>query len=202
MKLLSIILMVSLLACGHHTSDKQVDKKDSSAIITDSLPPAGNITDSIAAPTQLASTISGLLKNKYSEEWILVNDFMANWPKDEFDYFIAPKRKTEPDYPYIATGDFNGDGQEDAAVLAVKSGTKEYQVFIISDYTSATPSFYSWKEDIDVTALSRYPKGELDGINGEKIKMEGDGIGIEYYEKSSFVLYWTGNKFKRVWTGD
>lgn len=203
MKLFTCLLLSFLISCGQKN-----------AKVKDQLPPADTVitkpdntsvkppTDSLPPVTGMENSINTLIKKKYGEQWIVVNDVTANWPKDVFDYFIKSKRKTEPDYPYIAKGDFNGDGKEDIAALINKTGSKEYQVAIILDYNSPAPAFHLWKEDIDLTAVSLYPKGELGGINGEKVKMKGDGVGIEYYETSSFVLYWTGSGFKRVWTGD
>ncbi len=201
MKLLAAFLLLLLFSCG------QKDSKDKRTTIDSVIaPPDSTIikpsADSIPAVIGMESTVNTLLKNKYGDTWVVVNDVGANWPKDVYDYFVVTKRKTDPNYPYIAKGDYNGDGKEDLAALVNKKGTKEYQVAIISDHQSLTPVFYTWKEDIDVAAVSTYPKDELNGINGEKIKMKGDGVGIEYYETSSFVLYWNGTTFKRVWTGD
>lgn len=152
--------------------------------------------------TPLAKEINGLLQEKFGGTLLLLNDSLANWPKDEFDYFIAPKRKEQPDYPYIAKGDFNGDGKEDAAALVKDTAKGKYQVAVFFGAPLDPHRILFWTEDIDVCALSTYPKGPLEGIETGKVNMKGDGIGIEYYEKSSFVLYWSGSSFKRAWTGD
>ena len=152
--------------------------------------------------TALAKEINGLLHEKFGGTMVLLNDSLANWPKDEFDYFIAPKRKDQPDYPYIVKGDFNGDGQEDAAALVKETVKGKYQVAVIFGAPLDRNRILFWTEDINVCALSTYPKGPLEGMDTGKVNMKGDGIGVEYYEKSSFVLYWNGSAFKRAWTGD
>jgi hypothetical protein len=92
-----------------------------------------NASDSLprTAPTPAETEINGLLKEKFGGTLVVVNDKSANWPKDIFDYFIVPRRKDYPDYPYIANGDFNGDGLQDAAALVKNPGKEEYQVAII-----------------------------------------------------------------------
>ena len=54
-------------------------------------------------------------------------------------------------------------------------------------------------------ALSTIPNSTIEGMDGEKIKkikLKGDGINVEYFEKASFVLYWDKSSFKRIQTGD
>ena len=36
----------------------------------------------------------------------------------------------------------------------------------------------------------------------KKIKLKGDGINVEYFEKAAFVLYWDKGSFKRIQTSD
>jgi hypothetical protein len=152
--------------------------------------------------TEAAKVISGLLTQKFGDTFEIVNDSIAKWPRDVFDYFIAPKRKTEPDYPYITKGDFNGDGQQDAAALVKLKDKAAYQLAILFGSPLDKNRIQFWKEDIDICAVSLFPKGDLEGIDKPKVKMKGDGINVEYYESAAFVIYWDGKTFKRAYTAD
>lgn len=191
-----LLLTVFFFSCGQNSSTKETTTQDPTKTNTDTTK---TITPSVvdSAAIRIAEFEKKLTAST-GENWRVVTDSIAQWPKDVFDYFIASKRKESPHYPYVASGDFNADGKIDTAFLITNETKKNYQIAI----SLSIDKIVFWKEDIDLTAISKIPKTELGGINGEKIKMKGDGIEVEYYEKSSFVLYWTGNGFKRVWTSD
>lgn len=198
-----IWVLLLIAACGtkKNSPDGPSTTADSLAAITD--PAAKRTTaDSAGSPTAAAIEINSLLGQLYGDTLLVVNDIKANWPKDEFDYFIAPKRKDLPDYPYIAKGDFNGDGKEDAAALVKSSNDGKYQVAVFFGAPLSRDRVVFWNEDIDVCAVSTYPKGPLEGMESGKVNMKGDGVNIEFFERGSFVLYWDGSKFKRAQTGD
>jgi hypothetical protein len=198
MRYLPLLCLLFVIACNNQSGTKNeatsdtVTKKDTT--VTDITPPPA-----VSDPT--VQLLENMLVQQGLNDWHVVNDSTAGWPKDEFDYFIAPKRKTEPLYPYIAKSDFDADGNPDMAAL-VKSKNNQFMILIARNYHSDKAVLDQWKEDIDLCALSVFPKGDLDGIKGEKVKLKSDAIGVEYFEKSSFVVYWDGKKFKRVWTGD
>jgi hypothetical protein len=197
----SLLILLFLASCANHDNVSKKDPADTTGTgkIADSLPPA--LTDSILPTSTLQQQVSSIL-NAHMNEWVLASDSNTSWQKDEFDYFVVPKRKTDPDYPYLAKGDYDADGKVDVAALVKKRSGPQFELLIISDYQSAAPHFSTYKEDIDLCAITTYPRETLTGINGEKVKMKGDGIGVEYFEKSSFVVYWNGKGYKRVWTGD
>lgn len=208
MKLLTAIFLLILVSCGNKSEKKETtSRNDTTGTVNDKSSVKDQVTtntntDTVPKLTILGKEVDRILKSK-SSEWVLVTDATANWPKDNFDYFIAPKRKKRDfDYPYIASSDFDGDRKRDAAALVNQPGTKNYAVMIIRDMLSTNPTIYYWKDDIDVAAVSIFPKGDLDGIGGEHIKLNNNAIGIEYFETSSFVIYWDGSGWKRVWTGD
>lgn len=196
MRLIYLLVIVSFFSCGQGADKQKPLQKDplktnADTVIAAILPATDSITQTIAAFEKRVAILSG-------KNWQVVNDSIAQWSKDVFGYFIAPKRKDNPNYPYIATGDFNDDGKQDQAYLITNDARSSYQIAI-----SLNPdNIVFWKEDIDLAAISAMPKTELGGIDGSKVKMKGDGINVEYYEKSSFVLYWNGTSFKRIWTSD
>jgi hypothetical protein len=198
MRLLLASFLLVLISCNQNASKK--DNNGDTVVNRDTTSIPSHVPINTASP--LATRMRAIVSEKLGEGWAIVEDSTAGWAKDQFDYFIAPKRKSEPDYPYICQSDFDGDGKTDAAALVKKNGTKEFQLLIARDYNSPQPSIDTWKEDIDLCAVSVFPKSDLEGLEGKKVKMKADGIGIEYYETSSFVIYWTGKGFGRVWTGD
>ncbi len=209
MKLLIGFFSLLVMGCGQGSSGKKdTPGDDSLARSADTVIHLNNgqknAPDSLprTAPTTAEREINDLLKEKFGGSLVVVNDKSANWPKDVFDYFIVPQRKDHPDYPYIANGDFNGDGQQDVAALIKKTDKNEYQVAIISGSPLDKNRISFWKEDIDLCAVATYPKGELEGMEAGKVTMKGDGINVHYYETASFVVYWDGKAFKRVYTSD
>ena len=122
--------------------------------------------------------------------------------KDAFDYFIVPKRKDSPNYPYITKGDFNADGKIDIAAVVTNEKKSKYQIAIMLE----ADKILFWNEDIlEDAAISTVTKSEIEGMEGEKtkkVKLKGDGINIEYFERGSFVVYWDKVSFKRIQTGD
>ena len=122
--------------------------------------------------------------------------------KDSLDYFIVPKRKVDPNYPYITRGHLNGNNKPDIASVVTDSIKKKFRIAIFL----GQDNIKIWDEDIMIdAALSTIPKSTIEGMDGEKtkkIKLKGDGINVEYFEKASFVIYWSGTDFKRIQTGD
>lgn len=205
MRMLMLIVAVSLLSCGQSSPD---EKKE--AATTDSInkpidtarttPVVKETAPSHSAPDEAA--VNEALKAVYGNDWHVLNDQEAKWMKDAFDYFIVPKRKEDPNYPYIAKGDFNGDSKPDTAAVVTDAIKKNFRVAIVL----GPDNIKLWEEDIMIdAAISAVPKSTVQGSENErpkKIKMKGDGINVEYFEKASFVLYWDRSSFKRIQTGD
>jgi hypothetical protein len=190
-----------LFSCGQSSSD-QKDKPptDTTTKSTDTV--SKQITAPVIYNAPDEAAVNDALQLKFAKQWHVLNDQEAHWMKDAFDYFIVTKRKTEPNYPYITKGDFNGDGKHDIAAVVTDSTKSKYRIAILLDTSKAL----LWEEDIMVdAAISTVPKSDIDGMDGEKtkkIKMKGDGINVEYFERASFVLYWDRSAFKRIQTGD
>ncbi len=147
--------------------------------------------------------VNASLSAKYDEKWHVLNDREAKWIKDAFEYFIVPKRKDHPGYPYITMGDFNGDQKNDTAAVITDEHKKEFRIAIIL----SNGKIQLWEDDVLINAaLSTIQKGGVveggDPEHPKKIKMKIDGINVEYFEQASFVVYQSGNTFKRIQTGD
>ncbi len=205
MRFIIIIAAVSFISCGQSSSKTKeiADKKDSakpSLVTVKTLPDTKDKPITYTAPDE--ESVNEILKTKYGTEWHVLNDKDASWMKDAFDYFIVPKRKENPDYPYIAKGDYNGDGKADLAAVVTNDKKSIYQIAIIL----GKDNILFWKEDIlEDAAISTFAKSDIEGMEREKpkkVKLKGDAITVDYFEKGSFVVYWDKNSFKRIQTGD
>lgn len=209
MRLLIFVALLPVLSCGPNASTKReatdtVIVKNDTAVNTTTLQKKDTV--SVPGPTPLAQTIDGILKNEKGNKWHVLNDREAKWISGQFDYFIVPKRKDNPDYPYIARGDFNGDGSSDLAAVVTDETKTKYQLAIILSADEASPKILSWDEDIlEDAAISAIPKSLIEGFEGgktKKVNLKAEAINVEYFEKAAFVIYWNGSAFKRVQTGD
>ena len=201
MRVLIFTGAILFLSCGQNSSETKKEEVLADTKTTTPSSDAG-IKDSVFYTTPDEAIVNGSLKARYGSKWHLLNDSEAKWMKDAFDYFIVARRKNDPNYPYIAKGDYNADGKQDTAAVVTDSLKTNYQLAILM----GGGNNLLWKEDIlEDAALSTIPKSEIDGMVGEKtkkIKMKGDGINVEYFEKAAFVLYWDKNNFKRIQTAD
>src|SRR5258705_577268 len=175
-----------LLSCGQNSSDKKPVNKDST---TNTVVKKDTVTTTIpefyTAPDEIV--VNGSLAAIPGNKWHGLNDKETKWMKDAFDYFIAPKRKEYPGYPYITKGDFNGDGKMDTAAVVTDDNKKDFRIAILE----GSGKIELWEEDVLINAaLTTVPKGMIEGgdiDHPKKIKMKGDGINVEYFEQASFV---------------
>lgn len=168
MRIVFFLATIMLLSCGQNTA-----KQKEITVSTDTALP---ISDTAKIPAKTATavhhspdetSVNAALSDQYGNQWHVLHDGEAHWMKDAFDYFIIPKRKTDPNYPYITRGDFNADGKPDLAAVITDSLQKKYQVAILLD----TSKIILWDEDIlDDAALSTVPKSVVEGMDGEKTK--------------------------------
>lgn len=208
MRFLIFITAILLLSCGQNSSVKKVESANKDTIKKE-VDLVKNTTVVKVEETIYVTPDEGMFNEaliaKFGAKWHVVNDKEAKWIKDAFDYFIVPKRKELPNYPYITKGDFNGDGKADIAAVVTDSTRSSYQVAIIL----WPDNIKFWDEDIMVdaalTTISKsevisMPIGETERV--KKIKMKTDGINVEYFERASFVVYLDKGTFKRIQTGD
>lgn len=208
MKLFCISLFAFLVSCNSNNKTSTNDGPDSNNV-TDSntISKKESRADSATTPrSPLAEKVNTILESvNGSATWHVLNDKEARWISGQFEYFIAPKRKDNSDYPYLASGDFDGDSRQDLAAVVTDSTRVNYQLVIVSDIDGSKKINY-WKEDIlEDAAISTAPKGDIEGTVNEKIKkvkLASEAIHVEYFEKASFIIYWNGKSFKRIQQGD
>jgi hypothetical protein len=205
MKFFIFFTALLLLSCGQN-SDKGKDnglKSNTTNASTDTA--KQNIIEKEHSSTHISpleTTLNESLEKVYGKDWHILNDQEAKWMKDAFDYFIVPKRKDNPNYPYITRGDFNGDNKPDIAAVVTDTIIKNFRIAIFL----GQDNIKLWEEDVMFdAALSTVPKSTIEGMDGDKtkkIKLNSDGINVEYFEKASFVIYWDNSSFKRIQTSD
>jgi len=205
MRILIFSAVLLFLSCGQNSSDrdKETTAEDTAKTTIVTADTGTAVNESIPVyviPDEAA--VNERLEAAYSNKWHVLNDQGARWMKDAFDYFIVPRRKENPNYPYITKGDYDADGKQDTAAVVTDSLKTTYQVAMLM----GSGKVMLWKEDImEDAALSTIPKSDIDGMEGEKVKkvrLKGEGINVEYFEKAAFVLYWSGREFKRIQTAD
>ena len=200
MKLSTIFCLIILISCNSRKSGQVTVSKDSPDTRIDTPPPTTPPLHQIVSKE--TEQVNQLLAEQSGGTLAVLTDESAAWKKDDFDYFIAPKRKDNPDYPYLTKGDFNGDGQADMAALVKTKGKAEYQLAILLGQPLSQDRIIYWKDDIEVCAISTYPKGELAGLDQPSFKLESDAINVEYFERATLVIYWDGKAFRKTHTGD
>jgi hypothetical protein len=206
MRIFFFAATVLLFSCGQNSSDKKQTKTDTTEQPRQDTSSAGKDTATTVNPPAYTApgeaAVNSSLAAKYGSKWHVLNDKEASWMKDAFDYFIVPKRKENPDYPYIARGDYDADGKADTAAVVLDSLKSNYRIAMLM----GNGKNILWEEDIsEESAISTIPKSDIDGMDGEKtkkIRMKGDGVNVEYFEKAAFVLYWDKSGFKRIQTAD
>ncbi len=204
MRLFIFIIILGFLSCGQKTANKDpqsIDRDTAIRTVAKKDTVAKTEPQFYVAPGEAA--VNASLSKKYDDKWHILNDHEAKWIEGAFDYFIVPKRKNYPDYPYMTTGDFNGDSKIDTAAVVTDENKKEFRIAILL----SNGKIQLWEDDVMINAaLSTVPKGEAveggDIDHPKKIKMKIDGINVEYFEQASFVVYQSGSAFKRIQTGD
>lgn len=193
-----LFILMCIIAGCNSSSDKNSDGFDTTGLVTSHKDTVSAVHAPSYQPTSTERQLNAVLQRKFNGKWIVVNDTMVKWPADVFGYFIAGKRAADPDYPYIVTADFDANDKKDMAVIVTDSVMKRGRIAIISDTENVT----FWEDDVFGAAISVQPKSAIGDIYGKTVKMMADGINVEFFEKSSFVLYWNGKTFKKAWTGD
>jgi hypothetical protein len=206
MKLIGLPLLLLLASCGDKKANSKSGESDSvnkPHIMGSAAMPRPGDSMEVNTPGPLTQLVNDSLNHISKNNWHVLNDHLANWKKETFDYFIATKRLDIPDYPYACSGDFNGDGKTDYAAVTKEEGMQNYRIAIIQD-----GKIIYWDEDVlQNAALKTRTASELmeqteENPKPKKIVMKGDGIEVEYFEQASYVIYWDGKKFSKVQEGD
>ena len=165
-----------------------------------------NYLEKSSNTTNYRGYIDTLLYSIYKQDLCVVTDDMSSYGDYAMENFIKTERKTTPNYPYIAIGDFNGDNKKpDIAVLVGKRGEKQDMMgettLIVFHAGYSNP--YVLRERLFGDAISTVPKQKLASHwEGDIQKLKGDGISSVFFEKSGVVYYWNGYNYVTYQTSD
>ncbi|MBY0497073.1 MAG: hypothetical protein K2Y23_22955 [Cyanobacteria bacterium] len=123
----------------------------------------------------------------------LTTDADRNWDKYEFDTFVTPGRAASPQYPFAVRGDFDGDGREDFALDVVETASRSARLALVWGHGGVM-----FLDNELCSAMSLVEPKELKSHwEARPLKLSTHAIEINCYEKSSYLLYWDGNGFRR-----
>ncbi len=192
MRLITCSLLILLFSCNQ-AEKKEPAGRDSVQTSIDTLPDL-TVNPGATAVNRVLETQQG--------NWHLMTDPESGWTKDALEYFVYPKRKTDPDYPYISRGDYNCDGKPDIAAVVTDSSTKKVKLaFIYGDNNEV--DWYS--EDMAGAAIQNMTKQDFGAMKDEKeirVSLNCDAVEAEWFEKATQVIYRKGKAFDNVWTAD
>ncbi len=111
----------------------------------------------------------------------------------------------------LVTGDFDGNGEPDRAFFAHIDAGISLVVCLHGHARAIKLTEVSSVVGLDIQPVDPgvYDNLCVRGVGpkcrpGEKLRWELDGPAIHliYYEKSSLIYYWEGDRFERFWTSD
>lgn len=200
MRIPVFLLALVLFSCGQGPADKKKNDADSAGKVTDTT----DSRDFTIKDVGESIRFNSILRQKGSGQWHVVTDQESGWTKDVMDYFVVNERKNDPEFPYIAKGDYDCDGIRDIAALVTdSSNSKSMIVFLLKE----GKEMRWWTEDVKGGAIANLPKTEVTGFGEDideekKVKMPCDGVNVVWFESASYVVYWNGSKFDRIGTSD
>ena len=131
---------------------------------------------------------------------------MVQW-KDYRDRDVLTEwensKMLKSEFPYLLKADFNGDQQEDYAILFMTKHSVTLMVFLRNNntYTHHTLARnLSLDEIISPGYLVEHKAGKLSGASSQAVYLKYPGI-VFVGNASSRVYYWEDGKFKIDWIG-
>ena len=119
--------------------------------------------------------------------------------------------------PFICWGDFNGDSLTDVAMMLVPKENKSVEpgskplgptLAVFHQTNTSYDVLMPWENfpgNYVNYDLHTQPPGAIESYDGKpelSVKTRFESIGWDNWESSSCVLYWDGEKYVQVWTGD
>ena len=143
------------------------------------------------------SKIEYVLKNKVGSDWRL--ETIQDAFSDPYDLELIKKiRKTDSNFPFTAFGDFDNDGSQDIALKIYKNGISNLII-----YNPQIDKIFWWDESVKGAAIKRVDSSEIDSFDGSQpFNMQSDGLMVEYFEISTYFIFWNGNEFNKISTSD
>jgi hypothetical protein len=167
------------------------------AVFTDPANAGSPIIDGPSAPQWPEEVLSALKKDypRYRLPGIL--DLVGLWAYE--------RKQHSSRFPFLCTGDFNGDGRDDIALLVINSEGWKTLIYHheLSGYVRRYDGGNSFGSNTSVygpqqIVLETVKKGQV--VSG--IPMHHDAISVSVYEQSEMVLYWANDKYNVSMSGD
>ncbi len=147
----------------------------------------------------LEKQFNNLIKTKLGSTWKILNDEKANWDEYDFKNFILPERDRNPNYPYIAKGDFDGNEKLDYSAIISNFKNTIHKIVIVFD----NGSIRLWEIESGNVAIENISKQKITSFYNDKtVNLKGDAIQVIRYESYAFVIYWDGEKLNEITTSD
>lgn len=128
----------------------------------------------------------------------VLTDEEAKWNEEDFKMIILPARKRDANFPIFARGNYNWNDRKDYAAIVTNDSNSLRRIVIILDSTEVI----YLKLDLTGAGIETYKTRDIENIMGNQIRLKGDGILVQWFESSSYILYWSGQEFLKEWTGD
>jgi hypothetical protein len=158
----------------------------------------------VCGEAALPAPINDLLKSKF-----------AGWrPERTSDLYPDDQKfwseKHPKECPGIAAGHFESADTVSYAVLLVPAAKQRSGFQIIAFSEGPKTDAYSMKvleqaegKDQFAPVIYKVPPGKYVGFDDTKsVRLKLDGINVEWIEKSSYIYYWWGGRYHRIWTSD
>jgi len=200
-----IPVMLVFIACNQSKTKekKEATQKDSSNMVSDSAGANKNLPQRAMLPDE--AMINGLLKSKGHEKWRLITDAEAR--VDSFNYYVetvGKARVKNPDFPFIAKGDFNGDGKMDYAALVMTdekfdtTTLTKVVIFLADGDMIITEADSDNHTTVDLSPKSSKVHGFLDGKTETDIKLKYDAVDVSNWDAGGDYIYWDGKKWRKL----
>lgn len=164
-----------------------------------------NALEKIKTIEGLTEKLDKILKRKFGRKYSVLTDEISR--PDEYDMsIIRVEREKDEYYPYILEGDLNGDRVKDYAALVKNNHETRYRESHIAIIWGNDNSIEISDEACSAISLFKGDRTlqspQLDGEEKvDSVILKTDAIQVECFGKSSWVLYWDGASFKKIWTG-
>jgi hypothetical protein len=161
-------------------------------------------TSAACSETALPAPVNELLKTKFAR-WR--PERVSDLEGDDQKFWLEEHRQ---ECPGIAVGHFESAGSLSYAVLLVPTSQRlgGYQILVFSKAPSTDA--YTWRllqhaegKDKFAPVIYKVPPGKYSGFDDSRwVLLKLDGVNVEWIKKSSFILYWLGGRYHKIWTSD
>lgn len=143
---------------------------------------------------ELLERANDLARINFGPNYRVANDNDFDYDDYTLKNLISPKRVKNPHYPYLVTGDFNGDGKSDLAIYMINDNDPRDHMVVVFHDGEDKP--YNLGKLILWGGLDMMPKQTVKtDWESYTLKMKGDGIVVFKFESASRLLYWDGRKY-------